>query len=88
MTGPRARFLARLAERGYTLAEVAACVVGAIDADPITVDTEHPDYPRTARAACATCGSAEHVTAACPIDPNYDGDYRRDSKGSEGCSCA
>lgn len=36
---------ARCRERGYTLAEVRACIV-AEDGDSITVDETHPSYPR------------------------------------------
>jgi hypothetical protein len=39
---------ARCLERGYTLDEVAACIV-ARDGDTVTVDTDHPSYPRVAR---------------------------------------
>jgi hypothetical protein len=51
---------ARCVERGYTLDEVAACIVSR-DGDTITVDTDHSAYPRVSRlpaggAACARCG--------------------------------
>lgn len=36
---------ARCRERGYTLADVAACIV-AEDGDTLTVDETHPAYPR------------------------------------------
>lgn len=35
-------------QRGYTLEEVSACIVGQ-DGDQITVDETHPAYPRTAK---------------------------------------
>ena len=52
----------RCKERGYTLAEVAPCIVSR-DGDTVTVDVHHPAYPRVARlpagrAACARCGGA------------------------------
>lgn len=34
----------RCRQRGYTLDEVAACIVSR-DGDTITVDVDHPDYP-------------------------------------------
>jgi hypothetical protein len=40
----------RCRERGYTLAEVAACIVSR-DGDTITVDVDHPAYPRAAKPA-------------------------------------
>jgi len=45
ITGKRSEFEQRLTERGYTLAEVAGCIV-AEDGDTITVDETHADYPR------------------------------------------
>lgn len=44
ITGPAKLFQARCHQRGYTLAEVAACIVSR-DGDAITVDETHPDYP-------------------------------------------
>jgi hypothetical protein len=38
----------RCAERGYTLAEVAACIVSR-DGDMVTVDVDNPAYPRAAK---------------------------------------
>lgn len=38
--------IARCRERGYTLDEVRACIV-SVDGDTITVDVDHPAYPRT-----------------------------------------
>jgi hypothetical protein len=52
---------ARCRERGYTLAEVAACIVSR-DGDQVTVDETHEAYPRAKPAAggasCARCGGA------------------------------
>ncbi len=36
---------ARCRQRGYTLDEVAACIVSR-DGDTVTVDVDHPAYPR------------------------------------------
>jgi hypothetical protein len=44
ITGFRNAFLARCAQRGYTLAEVRACIVSE-DGDQITVDETHAAYP-------------------------------------------
>jgi hypothetical protein len=38
----------RAAQRGYTLDEVRACIVSE-DGDTITVDVDHPAYPRHAK---------------------------------------
>lgn len=45
ITGPRSQFEQRLAQRGYTLDEVRACIVSD-DGDTITVDETHAAYPR------------------------------------------
>jgi len=52
IVGHRALFLQRVTQRGYTLAEVAACIV-AEDGDTITVDETHPAYPREPKPGCA-----------------------------------
>jgi hypothetical protein len=44
ITGPRAHFLGRCRQRGYTLDEVRACIVSEAG-DHITVDETHPAYP-------------------------------------------
>jgi hypothetical protein len=41
----RAHLAARCRERGYTLDEVRGCIVSE-DGDQITVDVDHPAYPR------------------------------------------
>jgi hypothetical protein len=46
ITCRRSHLEARCAERGYTLDEVLPCVVSQ-DGDELTVDVEHPAYPRT-----------------------------------------
>lgn len=62
ITGDRRLLIFRLAERGYTLDEVRACVVSE-DGHQITVDETHPAYPRERKAnmpprqAPALCGS-------------------------------
>ena len=45
ITGNKAHFDARCRERGYTLDEVRPCIVSE-DGDQITVDVDHPAYPR------------------------------------------
>ena len=45
ITGPLTQFAARCRQRGYTLGEVRACIVSE-DGDQITVDENHPAYPR------------------------------------------
>lgn len=45
ITGKRHQFEQRLAERGYTLDEVAGCII-AEEGDSITVDEAHVAYPR------------------------------------------
>jgi len=45
ITGRRASFESRCRERGTTLDAVRACVVSE-DGDTITVDEQHPVYPR------------------------------------------
>lgn len=45
VTGPRHQFEARVRERGYTLEQVLGCIVSE-DGDTITVDVDHPAYPR------------------------------------------
>jgi hypothetical protein len=48
ITTHRSNLEARCAERGYTLAEVMACVVSQ-DGDEWTIDTESEFYPRVSR---------------------------------------
>lgn len=45
ITGPLTQFAARCRQRGYTLDEVRPCIVSE-DGDAITVDENHPAYPR------------------------------------------
>jgi len=45
ITCHRAHLIARCRERGYTLDEVRACIVSE-NGDTITVDVDHPAYPR------------------------------------------
>jgi len=45
IAGPRSQFEARVRERGYTLDEVRPCIV-LEDGDRLTVDVDHPAYPR------------------------------------------
>ena len=48
VTGPRIQFVSRIRRRGYTMDEVRACIVSE-DGDKITVDINHPAYPRAPR---------------------------------------
>jgi hypothetical protein len=48
ITGNKQQFLARCRERGYTLDEVRPCIVSE-NGDKITVDVDHPAYPREAK---------------------------------------
>lgn len=80
ITGPRHLFKSRLRERGYTLDEVRACIVGE-DGDQITVDETHQAYPRDAkpratrstlpplsqRIANFAASAAKHVAAGMPM---------------------
>ncbi len=45
ITGKISDFAQRCAERGTTLQEVAPCII-AREGDTVTVDVEHPAYPR------------------------------------------
>lgn len=56
---------ARCRHRGYTLDEVAACIVSR-DGDRIVVDETHPSYPRptlTRQAANFAAAAARHVAS-------------------------
>jgi hypothetical protein len=72
ITGRREHFEVRCVERGYTLDEVAACIVSDDGGDTITVDETHPAYPRqrkltiVQKAANFTKASAQHVAAGAP----------------------
>lgn len=69
--GRRSSFEARCIERGYTLDEVAACIVSE-DGDIITVDETHPAYPKAKplslaqKAANFAKSAAKHVAAGSP----------------------
>lgn len=52
ITGPRKHFEGRCRNRGYTLDEVRACIVSE-DGDTITVDVDHPAYPRVPKPGFA-----------------------------------
>jgi hypothetical protein len=72
ITGPRVKFNMRCVERGYTLDEVRPCIVSE-DGDTITVDTEHPAYPRARpglsavqKAVNFATSAARHVAAGAP----------------------
>lgn len=63
----------RCRQRGYTLDEVRACIVSQ-DGDHITVDIDHPAYPRhqkpgvplLQKAANFAASAAKHVAAGMP----------------------
>lgn len=80
ITGSRSNFEARLAQRGYNLDEVRPCIVSE-DGDTITVDVDHPAYPRhlkpgfqpprelpplAQRVANFAASAAKHVAAGMP----------------------
>ena len=48
ITGHIKAFKSRCLQRGYTFEEVRACIVSE-DGDQITVDVDHPAYPREAK---------------------------------------
>lgn len=81
ITGRRSQFEARCRQRGYTLAEVAACIV-AEDGDTITVDETHPAYPRpqgpslVQKAANVATAAAQHVAAGMPLADQAEIDRR------------
>jgi hypothetical protein len=60
----------RCRQRGYTLEQVAACIVSQ-DGDQITVDEKHPAYPRAkprlaAKVVNFAASAARHVAAGMP----------------------
>ena len=69
---------ARCRQRGYTLDEVRPCIVSE-DGDTLTVDENHPAYPRAANIARADApsflakvknfavASAKHLAAGAPL---------------------
>ena len=70
--GRRSSFEARCRERGYTLDEVAACIVSDDGGDIITVDETHPAYPKQRQLTLAqkafnfAKATAQHVAAGSP----------------------
>lgn len=75
----RAHIEARCRERGYTLDEVMPCVV-AQEGDQWTIDTDHPAYPRIARAGLvlpAPGSELKKLLAGWPFRIT----------ATEGCSC-
>jgi hypothetical protein len=73
ITGRRSSFEARCRERGYTLDEVRPCIVSQ-DGDRITVDVDHPAYPRRRKPGVSlltkarnfAASTAAHVAAGMP----------------------
>jgi hypothetical protein len=55
ITCPKAYLEARCRERGYTLDEVVGCIVSE-DGLSVTVDIEHPSYPRFPKEAPSASG--------------------------------
>lgn len=79
ITGPVAHFISRCHERGYTLGEVAGCIVST-DGKTITVDESHPEYPRHPKSPDAgppptllqkaknfATAAAKHLAAGMPL---------------------
>ena len=73
ITCTRKHLAARCRERGYTLDEVAPCIVSQ-DGDTITVDESHPAYPRkfkpgltiVQKARNFATSAARHIAAGAP----------------------
>jgi hypothetical protein len=101
ITGLRSQFEARCRQRGYTLADVQACIV-AEDGDTITVDETHPAYPRqaapslTRRAMNFAAAAAQHVAAGMPLADQAEIDRRHaicqqcqhfDGRACRECGC-
>lgn len=61
--GRRSSFEARCQERGYTLDEVAACIVSDDGGDIITVDETNPAYPKAKTAPATRPGLGDMVAA-------------------------
>jgi hypothetical protein len=70
---PLSHLLARCRQRGYTLDEVRPCIVSQ-DGDRITVDVDHPAYPRRAKPGVSlvtkaknfAASAARHIAAGAP----------------------
>jgi hypothetical protein len=72
ITCHRSHLAARCRQRGYTLDEVRPCIVSE-DGDTITVDVDHPTYPREAKRLSMlqkvrnfTASAAKHISAGMP----------------------
>lgn len=60
IVGHKSFFEMRLKERGYTLADVAACIVQQ-HGDVLVVDDKHPAYPHPKPAAPAVVGPGSQL---------------------------
>jgi hypothetical protein len=82
----------RCRDRGYTLDEVRACIVSQ-DGDQITVDVDHPAYPRHSKPAKVAAGPGTEMKALLSrigivASPNCSCNKRArimDEKGSDWC---
>ena len=62
ITGPRRAFEAKLRQRGYTWADVEECVL-SIAGETVTVDENHPAYPRARSIRAREPGLGDRVAA-------------------------
>jgi hypothetical protein len=62
ITCHKAHLEARCRERGYTLDEVRPCIVSQ-DGETITVDPDHPAYPKTPKPAPTGCLAGTELKA-------------------------
>ena len=65
ITCHRAHLATRCSDRGYTLDEVRACIVRE-NGDTITVDVDHPAYPRHAKPGVSLLQKAANFAASGP----------------------
>jgi hypothetical protein len=103
VTGLRSQFEARVRERGYTLDDVRGCIV-AEDGETITVDVDHPAYPRAKtllslpeKAARFASSAARHVASGMPQTTDKERERRFsicqhceffDGKACSKCGCS
>ena len=82
----RAHLAARCRERGYTLDEVRPCIVSE-DGDQITVDVDHPAYPREAKPQSGPGTELKKLLAKVGITatPNCSCNARARTMDANGC---